>query len=100
MSRLLRPGGLYVGNTKGACRIYQQTFIDTYSKVAKIYDRKTPITAAEILNDRVLPFFEEQGTVLCVVTSYSMGFMAFRKKNGRTIDELEAISPSTIMTAT
>src|SRR6187401_3773160 len=50
----------YVGNLKGVGRIYQQTFIDTYSKVAfaKLYDRKTPITAAEILNDRVLPFFE------------------------------------------
>jgi len=40
--------------------IYQQTFIDTYSKVAfaKLYDRKTPIVAADLLNDRVLPFFE------------------------------------------
>ena len=26
---------------------------------AKLYDRKTPITAADLLNDRVLPFFEE-----------------------------------------
>src|SRR6266568_4534855 len=43
----------YVGNMKGVGRIYQQTFIDTYAKVAfaKLYDRKTPITAAEILND-------------------------------------------------
>ena len=59
----------YVGNMKGVGRIYQQTFIDTYAKVAfaKLYDRKTPITAAEILNDRVLPFFEEHGIVLCRV---------------------------------
>lgn len=34
---------------------------------AKLYDGKTPITAAEILNDRVLPFFEEHGIVLCGV---------------------------------
>ena len=56
----------YVGNMKGVGRIYQQTFIDTYSKVAfaKLYDRKTPITAAEILNDRVLPFFEGHGIAL------------------------------------
>jgi hypothetical protein len=98
MSRLLRPRGLYVGNTKGASRIYQKTF-NTYVKVAKLYDRKTLITAAEILNDRVLPFFEEHGIVLWV-TSYLMGFMAFRKKNRRTIDELETISPSAIKTAT
>lgn len=50
----------YVGNMKGVGRIYQQTFIDTYSKVvhAKLYDRKTPLVAADLLNDRVLPFFE------------------------------------------
>ena len=52
----------YVGNIKGVGRIYQQTFIDTYSRVAfaKVYDRKNAITAADILNDRILPFFEEQ----------------------------------------
>ena len=46
----------YVGNLKGVGRVYQQTFIDTYAKVAfaKLYDRKTPITAADFLNDRAL----------------------------------------------
>src|SRR6476620_2682462 len=52
----------YVGNMKGVGRIYQQTFVDTYAKVAfaKLYDRKTPITAADLLNDRVVPFFDEK----------------------------------------
>jgi transposase InsO family protein len=52
----------YVGTIKGVGRIYQQTFIDTYSRVAfaKLYDSKSAITSADILNDRVLPFFEEQ----------------------------------------
>ena len=56
----------YVGNLKGVGRIYQQTFIDTYTKVAfaKLYDRKHAITAADTLNDRVLPFFEEHGVPL------------------------------------
>lgn len=51
----------YVGTIKGIGRIYQQTFVDTYSKVAfaKLYTMKTPITAADILNDRVMPFFEQ-----------------------------------------
>ena len=51
----------YVGTMKGVGRIYQQTFVDTYSKVAfaKLYAMKTPITSADILNDRVLPFFTE-----------------------------------------
>jgi hypothetical protein len=52
----------YVGNIKGVGRIYQQTIIDTYTRVAfaKLYDRKHAITAADALNDKVLPFFEEQ----------------------------------------
>ncbi len=51
----------YVGTLKGVGRIYQQTFVDTYSKVAfaKLYTTKTPITSADLLNDRVLPYFEE-----------------------------------------
>lgn len=51
----------YVGNIKGVGRIYQQTFIDTYSRVAfaKLYTSKHAITSADILNDRVLPFFED-----------------------------------------
>ena len=50
----------YVGNMKGVGRVYQQTFIDTYAKVAfaKLYDRKTPITAADLVNDRVVPFYD------------------------------------------
>ena len=57
----------YVGTLKGVGRVYQQTFIDTYSKVAfaKLYDRKTPITAADLLNDRVVPFFDEHDVKLC-----------------------------------
>jgi len=52
----------YGGTLKGVGRIYQQTFIDSYSKVAfaKLYDRKTSLTAADLLNDQVIPFFEAQ----------------------------------------
>nr|VFK04434.1 MAG: Integrase core domain-containing protein [Candidatus Kentron sp. H] len=52
-----------MGTLKGVRRIYQQTLVDTYSKVAfaKLYTTKTPITAADLLNDRVLPFFESHG---------------------------------------
>lgn len=51
----------YVGTIKGGGRIYQQAFIDTYTRVAfaKLYDRKNALVAAEVLNDRVIPFFEE-----------------------------------------
>ena len=52
----------YVGTIKSIGRIYQQTFIDTYSTVAfaKLYDRKNALVAAEMLNDRVVPFFDQQ----------------------------------------
>lgn len=60
---LVSQDTFYVGTLKGVGRVYQQTVVDTYSKVAfaKLYTTKTPITAAEVLNDRVLPCFEEQG---------------------------------------
>lgn len=53
----------YVGTIKGVGRIYQQTFIDTYCKVAqaKLYASKDALTAAELLNDRVIPMYEQQG---------------------------------------
>lgn len=56
----------YVGNIKGIGRIYQQTFVDTYSRVAicKLYTEKTAITAADHLNDRVIPFFESHNVPL------------------------------------
>lgn len=51
-----------IGKIKGVGTIYQQTFIDTYSRVAivKLYTDKTAITVADTLNDRVIPFFEKQ----------------------------------------
>lgn len=56
----------YVGTMKGVGRIYQQTFVDTYSRVAfaKLYTEKTAITAADMLNDKVIPYFQEQGLSL------------------------------------
>jgi transposase InsO family protein len=56
----------YVGTMKGVGRIYQQTFVDTYSRVSfcKLYTMKTALTAADLLNDRVLPFFESEGVDL------------------------------------
>ncbi len=59
---LLSQDTFYVGYLKGVGRIYQQTVIDTYSSVtfAKVYTAKVPVTAADVLNDRVLPFFEDQ----------------------------------------
>jgi transposase InsO family protein len=56
----------YVGTIKGVGRIYQQTFVDTYSAhaIVKLYDTKTALVAADLLNDRVLPFYEAEGVPL------------------------------------
>lgn len=56
----------YVGTIKGVGRIYQQTYIDTYAKVAqaKLYDRKNALVAADMLNDRVLPLYEQSNIPL------------------------------------
>lgn len=56
----------YVGTIKSIGRIYQQTFIDTYAKVAfaKLYDRKNALVAADMLNDRVVPFYDEHDVPL------------------------------------
>jgi len=56
----------YVGYIKGVGKIYQQTFIDTYAKVAtaKLYDRKIALVAADTLNDRVIPLYEKDNIPL------------------------------------
>ena len=58
---LLSQDTYYVGTIKGVGRIYQQTVIDTYSKNAfcKLYDRKNALVAADVLNDKVVPFYEQ-----------------------------------------
>jgi transposase InsO family protein len=67
----------YVGTLKGVGRIYMQSAIDTYSNVGfgKLYTSKVPVTSADLLNDRVLPFFEEQGVpVLRIITDRGSEF--------------------------
>ena len=58
---LLGQDTYYVGFIKGVGKIYQQTGIDTFSNVgfAKIYLEKTALAAADFINDKVLPFFDQ-----------------------------------------
>lgn len=74
---LLAQDTFYVGYIKGVGRIYQQTAMDTYSSVAfaKLYTAKVPVTAADTLNDRVLPFFDDQGVdILRILTDRGTEF--------------------------
>jgi transposase InsO family protein len=68
---LLAQDTFYVGTVKGIGRIYQQTAIDTHSNLgfAKVYPEKTALAAADLLNDKALPFFDEHGIrILRVLT--------------------------------
>lgn len=60
-----------VGYIKGIGKIYMQTVIDTYGSFgfAKLYTNKCAITAADILVDRVFPFYFALGiTILHILT--------------------------------
>lgn len=83
---LLAQDTFYVGYIKGVGRIYQQTVIDTYSAVAfaKLYTAKVPLTAADTLNDRVVPFFEEQEVdILRILTDRGTEYFALTEYCGR-----------------
>ena len=62
-----RPGYLicqdtfYVGHFKGIGRVYLQAVVDAYCSLAfgKLYTSKEAITAADLLNDRVIPFYQD-----------------------------------------
>lgn len=93
---LISQDTYYVGTIKGVGRIYQQTVIDTYSKVAfvKLYDRKTALTAADMLNDVVVPWFDEQEVkVLRVLTDRGTEYCGNRDYHEYTlyltIEEIE-----------
>ncbi len=60
---LLCQDTFYVGRLKGVGRIYLQAVVDTYGSVAfgKLYTSKRQETAADVLYDRVLPFYESHG---------------------------------------
>jgi len=79
---LLSQDTYYVGTIKGVGRIYQQTVIDTYSKVAfvKLYDRKNALVAADMLNDKVIPWFDEQDVrVLRILTDRGTEYCGARE---------------------
>jgi winged helix-turn helix protein len=56
----------YVGGSRASGASINKRSSTPNSKVgfAKLYDRKTPVTAADLLNDRVLPFFKAQAVPL------------------------------------
>jgi len=68
---LLSQDTFYVGCLKGIGRLFLQVVVDTYCSLAfaKLYSRKDALSAADLLYDRVLPFYQQHGlTVEHVLT--------------------------------
>jgi transposase InsO family protein len=51
----------FVGHLKGVGKVYLQSAIDCYSRYAwgRLYNSKMPVTAVHLLNENVLPTFDE-----------------------------------------
>jgi transposase InsO family protein len=61
----------FVGTLKGVGRVYLQSVIDCYSRYAwgRLYTSKLPVTAIHVLNEEVLPFFEQHKAAITTVLS-------------------------------
>jgi len=61
----------FAGTRKGVGKVYIQTVLDCFSRHvwARLYTSKMPVTAVQILNNHVLPFFEEQGVKIRTILS-------------------------------
>ncbi len=74
---LLNQDTFYWGTLKGVGKIYVQVVVDAFCSLtfAKVYTSKMPITAADLLYDRVLPFYEALGVpVQAVLTDNGRNF--------------------------
>lgn len=60
---LLNQDTFYWGTLKGVGKVYVQVVLDVFCSLAfaKVYTSKMPITSADLLYDRVLPFYDALG---------------------------------------
>jgi len=61
----------FVGRLKGVGRVYLQAAIDCHSRYVwgRLYTTKMPVTAVHLLNNDVLPFFEEHDARVTTILS-------------------------------
>ena len=66
---LLNQDTFYWGTLKGVGKVYVQVVVDTFCSLAfaKVYTSKMPITACDLLYERVLPFYEALGVAVGAV---------------------------------
>jgi transposase InsO family protein len=81
---LLNQDTFYWGTMKGVGKIYVQVVVDVFCSLAfaKVYTAKMPITAADLLYDRVLPFYEALGVeVGAILTDNGREFCGLPEKH-------------------
>jgi transposase InsO family protein len=63
---LLNQDTFYWGTLKGVGKVYVQVVFDVFCSFAfaKVYTSKMPVTACDLLYDRVLPFYEALGVAI------------------------------------
>lgn len=66
---LLNQDTFYWGTLKGVGKVYVQVVVDTFCSLgfAKCYSSKMPITACDLLYERVLPFYDALGVPVSAV---------------------------------
>jgi len=66
---LLNQDTFHWGTLKGVGKVYVQVVVDVFCSLAfaKVYSSKMPITACDVLYERVLPFYEELGVPIGAV---------------------------------
>lgn len=66
---LLNQDTFYWGTLKGVGKVYVQVLVDVFCSLAfaKVYTAKFPVTACDLLHDRVLPFYEQLGVPIGAV---------------------------------
>jgi transposase InsO family protein len=74
----------YWGTLKGVGKVYVQVVIDVFCSLAfaKVYTAKMPVTAADLLYDRVLPFYEALGVkVGAILTDNGREFCGIQERH-------------------
>jgi transposase InsO family protein len=81
---LLNQDTFYWGTLKGVGKVYVQVIVDVFCSLAfaKVYTSKMPVTAADLLYDRVLPFYEALGVkVGAILTDNGREFCGIPEKH-------------------
>lgn len=81
---LLNQDTFYWGTLKGVGKVYVQVVVDVFCSLAfaKVYTAKMPVTAADLLYDRVLPFYEALGVkVGAILTDNGREFCGLQERH-------------------